>query len=476
VNLARLAVAAVLVAGRALADGPPDLTPTFRYEAPAEPHRLRAVAEIGGYLALGAAAWLVAPSKTTTTGSKGDGVRLDANPFRTNFVGHPLSGAIYYELARSNRLSAVESALWSVAGSTVWELIEYTEPASLNDLIVTPVAGVALGAPLFELAAHLDRGPRTTAGEVLAWLVALPKKAHDKIDGARPARGDPGDALEASSGASAGASRAAGGWRGEVRAHAGFRLIRDPEWGAPGEGTRVLRDAAVSALGLEVALSSRGLADLSLGSSALLVAVHRRDLAEDGGGLRGGEWLAGAGVGFAFLMHDWELGTTLDRLSVVELPALSVEGRWFAGGLRLSGRLSAAPTFGGVHSLALADDPSAVPPADVPTVQSTWDYHFAAGAALAPALELVAGPLALEAAGRADWLWGVNQPDANPGRHPAGEFRDRWLGGALRARVRVARRLELSASVARKIRRSTADAASLAVDETAFAVGAAWRP
>jgi hypothetical protein len=426
-------------------------------------------------IALGGLAWLVAPSRTAAPGSKGDGIRLDANPFRTNFGAHPVSGAIYYQLARSNRLSAAESALWSVAGSTVWEAVEYTEPASLNDLIVTPIAGVALGAPLFELAAHLDRGPRSTAGEVLAWILALPKKAHDAIDGARPARGDPGDALEASSGASAGAARLAGDWRGEVRAYTAFRLVRDPGWGAPGEGTRVLRDAAVTSLALEVALASSGIADLSFGSSMLFVAAHSRDLAEEGGELRGRETLAGAGVGFAVRMHDWGLGT-LDRLSVAELPALAAEGRWFAGGFRLSGRISAAPSFGGVYALALLRDPSAVPPEDVPTVQSAFDYHFAVGAALVPGVEVQYRRFALGASGRADWLWGVTEPDADPARSPKAHFYDSWLDGTIRARATVAPRLELSASVSRRVRHSEANAASFGVAETSFAAGVSWTP
>lgn len=472
-----LAAASALLAGRAAAQLPPaDLTPTFRYETPAGSHRLRAATELGGVLAAGSLIWYLSPSRTAAPGSKGDGIRLDANPFRTNFVGHPVSGAIYYQVARSNRLSAIESSLWTVAGSTVWEAIEYTEPASLNDLVVTPVAGVALGAPLLELAAHLDRGPRSGAGDVLAWLVAPPKKLHDLVDGVRPARGDPDGVLEASSGASAGAGRVAGDWRGELRAHAAFRLVRDPDWGAPGEGTRALRDAAVSALSLEVGLGEDGLSDFSFGSSVLLAAVHRRSLAGDGEGLRGGEVLAGAGAGFAFRLHDWGLGGEADRLSVAELPSLAVEGRWFRGGLRLTGRLAAAPTFGGVRSLALLADPAAVPPEDVPTVQEAWGYHFALGVALAPGVEARWGRLALEASGRADWLWGVTTPDADPARSPQGDFSDRWIDGTVRARLLLAPRLELSASATRRLRHSAAGSATLDAAGTSFAAGVAWRP
>jgi hypothetical protein len=84
--------------------------------------------------------------------------------------------------------------------------------------------------------------------------------------------------------------------------------------------------------------------------------------------------------------------------------------------------------------------------------------------------------VALEASGRGDFLWGVTTPDADPDRSPQGDFEDRWVDGRLGARVTLARGLEASASVVRRVRRSAANAASLGVDETSFAAGLAWRP
>ncbi len=452
-------------------------TPTFRYEAPAESHRLRAVAEIGSFLAITLTGYAFKPSPTAVSGSKLDGVRLDANPFRTNFGAHPVAGAIYYQLARSNRLSAAESALWSVAGSAVWETIEFRESASLNDLVVTPVGGVAIGAPLFELAAHFDRAPRSTIGEVLAWVSGLPKKATDAWDGARPRRGDPGDALESAFTAGGGAVRQGGAWRGLASLGLGWRLVRDAEWGAPGTGTHALLDAGVTGAAVEAAFSDRGVQDLSIRLSVLLAAVHARDLAEDGPArVRGVEALAGAGAGFMFRMHDWGAGLPGDWLAVVELPALAAEGAWSAGFVRARASLAAAPTLGGVRSLALAVDPGAVPPEELPTVQNAYDYHFGVGAALAPAVEVRIGPVVLEASGRGDWLRALNQPDPNPDRHPTAHLDERWLSGRLAARAALGRGLSATAAVARQVRHSVAGAAEWSGADTTVDVGLAWAP
>src|SRR5512140_1888751 len=70
-----------------------------------------------------------------------DGWRFDSNNFKLNWT-HSLAGAIYYQFARSNNLSWVNSWLMATAASTYWEtIVEWREVISLNDQITT-----ALGA------------------------------------------------------------------------------------------------------------------------------------------------------------------------------------------------------------------------------------------------------------------------------------------------------------------------------------------
>jgi hypothetical protein len=75
----------------------------------------------------------------------------DSDNTFVNYVLHPYWGATYYVRGRERGLDRGQSFLFSVTLST---LFEYTleaifEPVSLNDLIVTPIAGSLIGEFLF---------------------------------------------------------------------------------------------------------------------------------------------------------------------------------------------------------------------------------------------------------------------------------------------------------------------------------------
>ncbi len=72
----------------------------------------------------------------------------DSDDIFLNYVTHPYAGAIYYMGARSAGANASYSLLYSFALSTFfWEygLEAFAERPSIQDLIVTPVAGAVLG-------------------------------------------------------------------------------------------------------------------------------------------------------------------------------------------------------------------------------------------------------------------------------------------------------------------------------------------
>ena len=63
----------------------------------------------------------------------------DDDHFGTNFIGHPHTGNIYFNIARANGYSFWESIPYAVGGSLVWEYFgENTQP-SKNDMINTAV-------------------------------------------------------------------------------------------------------------------------------------------------------------------------------------------------------------------------------------------------------------------------------------------------------------------------------------------------
>lgn len=72
---------------------------------------------------------------------------IDEDLFYTNYIGHPYQGAYYYNTVRSQGAKVWQSALYSLGQSLLWEYgweAGFEQP-SIQDLIVTPVAGSVVG-------------------------------------------------------------------------------------------------------------------------------------------------------------------------------------------------------------------------------------------------------------------------------------------------------------------------------------------
>ena len=84
----------------------------------------------------------------------------DVDDWAINYIGHPVSGAVYYVMARNDGMNIFESALFSTVMSTFfWEYgyEAFAEIPSIQDLIVTPLFGSFLGEGLHTLEGMLDK-------------------------------------------------------------------------------------------------------------------------------------------------------------------------------------------------------------------------------------------------------------------------------------------------------------------------------
>ncbi|WP_424190391.1 DUF3943 domain-containing protein [Sulfuricurvum sp.] len=84
----------------------------------------------------------------------------DNDDWVINYIGHPVSGAFYYTMARNDGMSMGESAAFSALMSTFfWEYgyESFAEVPSIQDLIVTPLFGSILGEGMFVLEKKLDQ-------------------------------------------------------------------------------------------------------------------------------------------------------------------------------------------------------------------------------------------------------------------------------------------------------------------------------
>jgi len=83
----------------------------------------------------------------------------DVDDWAINYIGHPISGAVYYTMARNDGLDIFESALFSTVMSTFfWEYgyEAFAEIPSIQDMIVTPLFGSFLGEGMHILEGKLD--------------------------------------------------------------------------------------------------------------------------------------------------------------------------------------------------------------------------------------------------------------------------------------------------------------------------------
>lgn len=111
------------------------------------------------------------------------GVRFDDNEFAIN-MGHAYyNGSYYYDVARVLGASFFESWLFTLATSSVWEAtVEHREVFSLNDTIVTPVGGAAIGEAFYQLGAFFSRSSPNIANKILMTLFS-PAHTFNEIAG-----------------------------------------------------------------------------------------------------------------------------------------------------------------------------------------------------------------------------------------------------------------------------------------------------
>ena len=148
---------ALLGAASARAQTTPSARPqewTPQAEARLAPHHARSFLELDGGLSLGTLGyWLlmnrnVADWDNPRPQQRFDGSAwvLDNNSIGVNFLGHPATGGVSYSFARANHHGVAGAFAYSFLTSFLWEfVIEFKEKVSVNDVVVTPGAGLPLG-------------------------------------------------------------------------------------------------------------------------------------------------------------------------------------------------------------------------------------------------------------------------------------------------------------------------------------------
>ena len=90
----------------------------------------------------------------------------DNDRMGTNMFLHPYHGSLYYNAGRSNGYNYWQSGLYAFAGSFMWEMFMECEYPSTNDIIATPIGGMALGEVFYRASDLILNDRRTGAARL----------------------------------------------------------------------------------------------------------------------------------------------------------------------------------------------------------------------------------------------------------------------------------------------------------------------
>lgn len=102
----------------------------------------------------------------------------------TNMFLHPYHGSLYFNSARSNGYNFWQSGLFAFGGSAMWELFMECEYPSANDILATPIGGMALGEVFYRMS-DLTLDDRRTGfsrfGHELASFIISPARGVTRL-------------------------------------------------------------------------------------------------------------------------------------------------------------------------------------------------------------------------------------------------------------------------------------------------------
>jgi hypothetical protein len=346
-----------------------------------------------------------------------DDVTFDNDHFNTNAIGHPLDGAGFYQIARSNGLGPAGSFISSVLASTFWEyFVELPEHPSLNDMIMTPIAGSIIGETTYRLGRYLSRsgttGPRCVGAFLFAPLAAI----ND-----RPiCRAGVGLLPWAKLGFATGVGRAIFNGnlvKEQVALAVGSEVVTLRAYERPGSGMAAVTPGQWTALYLDTRWGDSRLAGVWFHAGTVWGGRYDRNFRAAGdetdvpvSGARPRGWGTMLGLGSVFDYRLRDLPTMHDRSATLGLggPMFELSAR---GRVHVRLKLSAQYAFAIMGSMAYRNDYPTVFGQTIKTSLRYSGYYYAHGVTSAATLNVDLGPVGFTGDARGSWYWSIDSGD-----------------------------------------------------------------
>ena len=349
---------------------------------------------------------------------------LDDDKFRTGAVGHPIAGTGYYLIARGNGFGALASFAITTMASTTWQYFsEWNEKPATNDLLVTPIAGWAIGEASYRLGQYFLASPPNVFDCVGAALFS-PVATYNDARACRLRTRDqeveqnfvrsshPGHPLDVGIGTSH--TTFGGGARvSELALEADARLTTHRLYRRAGEGRSTARPGQWTTLAADWLLASGGTRGVLFHADSVAVGDYRRryDPAFEAAGPDG--WGRLLAVGSAYDYSSRAFGTSWDRVMSVGIAGPVLEVTATRREIELRGKAALYYGFAQVTSLAYAHVAESLTGQDIRTVLQRQGYYY--GQAVLPSAEVDAtyGRVRLTLAGRAGAYWSIDHDDSH---------------------------------------------------------------
>ena len=315
-----------------------------------------------------------------------EAVRFDNNGFGINFLAHPLNGTAFHTWSRANDLSLAESFGFGLGTSLLWEYgFEFREKVSINDVIVTTSAGVAMGEFLHRLGQYVNSAPGGGWRGVARWTVGVPTAVHHRLDGVAPSK-----PARASGGAGRGvlhdlwhdlrfsyawtqASTAGDRLGSSHTLRFDGRLVAIPGYLRPGWFLRPFSDADITALRLRASFGN-GHSGRALHADTMLLGAHWQRISAAG---RGPAVTVGTSIAYDYV--DESHGPWRDRVGVTHLPGLAADLHLRAGPVTFAAHTRLHGDFAGLHAAPFARWQEANPDAVAKSILRKQGYFYGWG-------------------------------------------------------------------------------------------------
>jgi hypothetical protein len=412
----------------------------YTNDGPREKHYLRASLEILTILGVGTAQYYLPKDRFSSDWDfdanvenlkkrfiTGEAHRFDNNAWDTN-TGHIPVGASYYLLARSNDLNVLESFLGSAAASVTWEaLIEMRELVSINDNIMTPFSGLAIGEVAYQFGEFFQHSADNVPNQVLGAMVGLPALFNRWLDNNHPKPpanvdefGFTTDVWHRFRFFAGGGSLAGDAGTSRSVANVGFELelVNAEKYGKPGEVSTFYHDGVFNELAFRTLLGDGEILDyLFFAKTAFLGHYQQRVEKEEASGqLNGYSVFLGLGSAFEYYSHIFAGPGNEDKFAVCDLLGPSLVADYYHRGLHLRAGLDAYPNFAMVRPFAmnLFEERHSVLGAS--NIVEDEGYYYALGLTTAGRLEGEYGPFGLEAVVRYHFFDSIDGLNRQPER------------------------------------------------------------